>query len=413
MERFQTRLFEISSETARGGKRPIKLILHRIMDSPDDYQRNGISWKEEYVVEAAKRIAPAEITVEYIRKGITADETEIAGHGYMKEEIEDADGNLMPRFSEDSESVGSIVKAYVTDVELDGVMTRVLMADGVIYEHRHRGLVDWLKQNVPLGTVMGSVEIVGTPENDNQIVYEDGYKEYGRVPMQYEYAGYAILSASVPPADEACYILEVNEKEENSMDESKIRELVEEIKGELHAVYDKNTELTSELNSANEQKDAKVSELEEANAKVQNLEAALEQVKAELASYREEEAKLWEENEKKWSDLCAQKDILEKEIAEYKVKERLSELESALKPFTEEQKAMAAEQIEAYKADPMTHEVNSIVNEIYAGIGKQAMEAKKEEESHVGEQNSNTHDINDIFSEIVNENKTPEEGSIF
>lgn len=411
MERFQTRLFEISSEAARGGKRPIKLILHRIMDDPSDYQTNGISWKEEYVVEAAKRIAHADIAVEYLRKGDTADETEIGGHGYAKEEVKDADGRLIPKFNKNSEVVGSIERAYVTDVEIDGVMTHVLMADGVIYEHRHRGLVDWLKKNVPLGTVLGSVEIVGTPENNNQIVYEDGYKEYGRVPMQYEYAGYAILSASVPPADEACYILEVNEKEENSMDESKIRELVEEIKGELHAVYDKNTELTNELNSANEQRDAKVNELEEANTKVQTLETALEQVKAELETYREAEQKLWEENEKKWSDLCNQKAILEKEIAEYKVKERLSELEAALEPFTDEQKAVASEQIEAYKADPMNHEVNSIVDTIYVGIGKKAMETKPEPQ-HVDEQNSK-HEVDDIFSEIVSEDKIPEEGSIF
>lgn len=63
-EKFRTRLYEINSRATRGGKRPIKLILHRIMDTPDDYQDNGVSWKEEYVIRAMETAKQAPIAVE-------------------------------------------------------------------------------------------------------------------------------------------------------------------------------------------------------------------------------------------------------------------------------------------------------------------------------------------------------------
>ena len=374
MERFKTRLYELSSE-ARGGRRPIKMILHRIMDGPDDYQDNGVSWNEQYSMEAAKRINGADIAVEYITKGMTADDTEIGGHGYSGEST-DYDGRPMPVFNKDSEVVGTITGAYITTVELDGTQTKVLMADGFIYEHRHPGLVEWLKIHVPKGEVQGSVEIVGCPENNNEIVYADGFKPKGRVPMRYEYAGYAILSASVEPADKACYVLEINNKGDECMDEAKAREFVDEIKQEIHAVLDENTRLTAEINSLNEQADNKTAELNEANAQIAQLQAALEQVRNEMAQQREEFDRQWEEHDKKMNELCQEKGLLEHEIAEYKVQERLNQLHTALVPFSAEEQDMAKEQIEAYRADPMSHEVNEIVNAIYIGIGKRDKEAE-------------------------------------
>lgn len=380
MERWNTRLFELSSE-ARGGKRPIKMILHRIMDSADDWQDNGVSWKEAYVREAMKGIGGADIAVEYLSKGATADDIEISGHGFTGETT-DYDGRPMPAFNADSEVVGTITGAEITTVELNGASVKVLMADGYIYEHRHPGLVEWLKLHVPKGEVMGSVEIVGCPENNNEIVYEDGYKPKGRVPMRYEYAGYAILSASVEPADKACYVLEINNKEEACMDEAKAREFVDEIKQELHNVLDENTKLTAEINSLNETTQAKDTELNEANAKVAQLEAALEQVKAELKQKCDEFDQQWEKRDQEMSELYDQKHLLEEEIAKYKLQERLNNLETALQPFNTEELNMAQEQIDAYKADPMNHEVSEVVDAIYIGIGKKNKEAAKAAEQN-------------------------------
>lgn len=373
MEAFQTRIFELSETQARGGKRPIKLIMHRIMDTPDDYQDNGISWKEEYVREALKRIAPAEIVVDYLDKGMTADETEISGHGLIGQGT-DYDGKPMPMFSVTSEVVGSITGGEITTVELNGVPTKVLMADGVLFEHRCPGLVDYLKQHVPEGNVMGSVEIVGTPENNNVIVYEDGYKEHGRVPMQYEYSGYAILSGAVPPADEAAHVLEINNKEDGSMDETKLRGFVDEIKTELHAVLDDKANLTNELNSLNENVAAKEAELNQANEKVTSLEAEVNQLKEEATA---KDAKIAE---------------LEEKVNEYEKKARVAELESALADYSESEQAYAKDEIEAFKADPMNCEINSVVNKICVGIV-----ADRKNKEH-----NDKHEDLDIFSAVEN-----------
>lgn len=409
MERWETRLFELSSE-ARGGKRPIKMILHRIMDSPDDWQDNGVSWNETYVREAMKGIAGADIAVEYIQKGQTAEETEISGHGFTGETL-DYDGRPMPMFSEDSEVVGTITGAEITTVELDGRNVKVLMADGYIYEHRHPGLVEWLKIHVPKGEVMGSVEIVGCPENNNEIVYADGYKPKGRVPMRYEYAGYAILSASVEPADKACYVLEINNKGDECMDEAKAREFVNEIKQEIHAVLDENTRLTAEINSLNEQAESKTSELNEANAKVAQLEAALEQVKAEMQQKCDDFEQKWREHDQEMNNLIAEKGLLQAEIAKYQVQERLNSLNTALAPFTSEELNMAQEQIDAYKADPMNHEVNEIVNAIYIGIGKHNKELEAAKASEQNEKQGDN-EPDGIESEVEPE-KNFESSSIF
>jgi len=373
MEAFQTRIFELSETQARGGKRPIKLIMHRIMDTPDDYQDNGISWKEEYVREALKRIAPAEIVVDYLDKGMTADETEISGHGLIGQGT-DYDGNPMPMFSVTSEVVGSITGGEITTVELNGAPTKVLMAEGVLFEHRCPGLVDYLKQHVPEGNVMGSVEIVGTPENNNVIVYEDGYKEHGRVPMQYEYSGYAILSGAVPPADEAAHVLEINNKEDGSMDETKLRGFVDEIKTELHAVLDDKANLTNELNSLNENVAAKEAELNQANEKVTSLEAEVNQLKEEATA---KDAKIAE---------------LEEKVNDYEKKARVAELESALADYSESEQAYAKDEIEAFKADPMNCEINSVVNKICVGIV-----ADRKNKEH-----NDKHEDLDIFSAVEN-----------
>lgn len=373
MEVIQTRICELSESQARGGKRPIKMILHRIMDTPDDYQDNGISWKEEYVREAIKRIAPAEIIVDYLDKGMTADETEIAGHGLIGQGV-DYDGKPMPMFSTTSEVVGSITGAEVATVDIDGVPTKVLLAEGVLYEHRCPGLVDYLKREIPNGNVMGSVEIVGTPENNNVIVYEDGYKEHGRVPMQYEYSGYAILSGSVPPADASSRVLELNNKEDGSMDETKLRGFVDEIKTELHAVLDDKANLTNEVNSLNESVAAKDAELNKANEKVTALESEVNQLKADAET---KDAKIAE---------------LEQKVADFEKKDRVAELESALADYSEAEKAYAKDEIDAFKADPMNSEINSVVNKICVSIV-----ADRKNKEH-----NDKNDELDIFSTVGN-----------
>lgn len=404
MEQFKTRVFEISKRAVRGGMRPIKLVLHRIMESPDDYQDNGISWKEEYVVEAAKTIAPAPIAVEYISKGETAEDIEISGHGLVGGG-EDADGMPMPVYNENSEVVGSIKSAKVTTIMLDGNETKVLLADGVLYEQRCKGLVDWLKKNVPLGNVMGSVEIVGLPENGNKIVYEDGYKPEGRVPKDYAYSGHAILSASVAPADNASYVIEVNEqnKEDGDMENEALRTAVEELKQEMHSVFDQNNGLNAELSQLNTAMAEKEAELNEVREEAAKLQAALDQVNGELEKLREEAEAGYRERDEKFTMLYTEKEELVKQLAELRIQKRLEELDNALANFSEEEKKCAEAEINAFKNDPLNCEINSVTDVIYREIGKQRKTVEQPVvETRTVEQNQ----INDedIFSE-VNANK--------
>lgn len=415
VEQFSTRVFEISKRAVRGGMRPIKLILHRIMETSDDYQDNGISWREEYVVEAAKTIAPAPIAVEYLSKGETADDTEIGGHGLVGRD-EDADGLPMPVYNENSEVVGSIKSAKVTTITLDGKETKVLLADGVLYEQRCKGLVDWLKKNVPLGNVMGSVEIVGLPENENRIVYEDGYKPEGRVPKEYAYSGHAILSASVAPADDASRVLEVNEqnKEDGDMDNEALRTAIEEIKTELHSVFDHNDGLNAEISQLNTSMAEKEIELSEAKEEAAKLQAALDQVNSELTALREEMERGYQERDEKFQMLWAEKDELIKQLTEIRVQKRLEELDAAVAEFSDEEKGYAEAEINAFKADPLNVEINTVTDVIYREIGKQRKVAEPTIEEPTHEQNQV--DNEDIFSE-VNANqrhiKEDEDASIF
>ena len=198
------------------------------------------------------------------------------------------------------------------------------------------------------------------------------------------------------------------------MDEAKAREFVDEIKQEIHAVLDENTKLTAEINSLNEQTVAKDNELNEANATIAQLQQALEQVKAEMKQANDEWEQKWQESEKKMDELCAEKCLLEKEIAEYKVQERLNALNTALAPFTAAEQNMAQEQIDAYRADPMNHEINEVLDTIYIGIGRRDKEAEAAAaQAKAAEQNEKKNVEPESIESGVEPEKTFEGSSIF
>ena len=87
-------------------------------------------------------------------------------------------------------------------------------------------------------------------------------------------------------------------------------------------------------------------------------------------------------------------------MGEAKAKERIGEFNSAIAGFTDAEKEYAKAEIEAFKADPMTCEINTVVNKIWEGIGKTA---KAEAEAKaVAEQNAlKANQAEDIFGEVV------------
>jgi hypothetical protein len=81
----------------------------------------------------------------------------------------------MPVF-EDSVQVGSFEDWSIEDVEIDGEIHRCLCATGYINEGRYPKFVKWIEDQLANGKKLrGSVEFVGTKDNDGEIIY-DRYK---------------------------------------------------------------------------------------------------------------------------------------------------------------------------------------------------------------------------------------------
>lgn len=354
------RIFEISNERQIAGRRKIKIVLHEIFNTHDIWQTNGISWDERYTEQNLDSVANMSICVEFLND----DRRLPYGHGLT--EIKDN----MP-LMENATVVGHCERAYISDVEIDGEMKRVLVAEGYIDEMRYPKFVAWLADKLADGGVKGSVEIVGHPENENRIIYDGGWKEKGRIPQIYDYSGYAILG--IRPADDSAIIVELNnklqnDKEDTQMDEKLMSQFVELVKNSVSQTItelnNKSEDYEKQISELNSQLAAKDTEIAELNTKIKTAEAeaaekagAIETQTAELNSLKEANTAL--EKEKK-----------------------LAELNSALAEFTPEEQALAQAEIDAFKANPATVEINSITSKICVEM------VRKNKELHTNEQNN-------------------------
>lgn len=176
------------------GRRKIKLALHEIYPDRTHWNRNGITYLEQYTRDNADSVKGMPLCAEFLD-----DDKEVPyGHGLT--------GQLrnMPVF-EDSVQVGAFEDWSIEDVEIDGKMRRCLCATGYINESRYPKFVEWLEKQLESGSpVYGSVEFSGTKDNDGEIIYDGGWKEQGRVPMVYDYIGHSIIS--IAPADDAALV---------------------------------------------------------------------------------------------------------------------------------------------------------------------------------------------------------------
>lgn len=390
-------ILEMGSRKTKGGRRYIKMALHTIHQNDEDVQDNGLHWVKKYVLNNIDTAINMPICVEF------TDDTKTVplGHGYT-DQITDDNGNPMPVF-ENSEVVGTIEKAQIETINNNGTDVEVLVGEGYLFDQRYPNFVKWLKSNMATNTIKSSIELVGTEENNNQIVYDGEVTAERRTPMIYSYSGTAILS--VKEADENAVVLEAaslnknntKESEVNGMDEKTLALICDSVKNAVSETNSKNNEYETkiaELNQTITEKDSKITEL---NASVAEIQAAIEAVRAEMKQKEADLDAAWEE-----------KAALEKALGEAKAKERLGELNAAIAGFTEEQKEFAKDEIEKFNADPVNVEINTVVDAIYRGIGKQSMEKKDEP---VVEINSAA----DIYGEVFQPQSvnTIEEGSIY
>ena len=189
---------EISEAKRSDGRRRVKLVLHEIHQDRSHYNKNGISYNEQYVRDNADSIIGMPICATFLDndKDIPYD------HGMTGQ-----DGN-MPLF-ENSVQVGSADGWAIEDIQINGEIHRVLIAEGYINQQRYPHFVEWLENKIKDGdTIYGSVEFVG--KGKNKIVYDGEPVENGRVPKIYDYSGYCILT--VEPSDDSAILIELNQK---------------------------------------------------------------------------------------------------------------------------------------------------------------------------------------------------------
>ena len=363
-ERIYAPIFEISSESKIAGRRPIKVILHEIFPDDTTWQSNGISWNETYVLNNLHSVSGMSIVVEFL-----TDERDIPyAHGLT--EIRSTDN--LPLF-EDATMVGHFDRAYVDDVEIEGVTKRVLIAEGTLDEMRYPKFVAWLREHMESGVVKGSVEIVGKAEHDGHIIYSGGWKEQGRVPQIYDYSGYAILS--VTPADEAAIVMELNnkkgQKEDSDMDEKMKNDLMAVISGAM-------TETNAKWDQYWAQVNAKEAEISQLQADIKAKEAEIAQLRADYE--KENAARILAEEgltEANSAKEAAEASLAEAnaKIAQLEGESAKAELNAALAPYSEEQRAIAKDDIEAFNANLGSVEINTIVGKICTEMVRVSREA--------------------------------------
>lgn len=396
-------LFNESKKKGQNGRRKFKAILYQIFpDSCIDeknevgtqFNKNGITWIREYCEKALPSIKGMSLKCEFLDE----ERTELSGHGLTN--IEDG-----VAIFENAVVIGTFNEGYIDEVELpDGKTITACIGVGEIDSSCYNNLCKKLDEDIENGIYpSGSVEIMRTEENDG-IVYKYGYKDYGRIPTEFIHSGYAILG--VPPSDQNAKLVELNENQKEEIDTMNDTELKALIEQTVTSMMNH----TSEINQCKEDCKKQISELntiietvtaekDKAIADSEKIQIALDDCKKEL-----------DDTYKKLDGLYEELNVLRKELGEAKAKERVGELSAAIAGFTDDEKAYAKDEIDAFKADPVASEINSVVNKIWEGIGKKA-----KEDMIVAEQNAakNQASVEDIFSAVGTSVSVDTDTSIF
>lgn len=386
--------FEIFNETKKGqnGRRKFKAILYQIY--PDDcideaneagteYNLNGITWIREYCEKALPSIQGMSLRCEFLDD----ERTELCGHGMT--DVEDG----VPIF-ENATVIGTFQEGYIDEVELpDGETITACIGVGEIDSSCYHNLCEKLDENIANGIYpCGSVEIMRTADNEG-IVYKYGYKDKGRIPMEFIHSGYAILG--IAPSDKTAKLVELNEHKEetNAMNEAEIKALIEQTvsayTNQIAEINQCKAECESKIAELNETVETITNEKNELAAESAKIQAALDECHADMQNKDKEMEALW--NEKR---------ALEIALGEAKAKERLGELNAAIAEFSDDEKAYAQAEIDAFNANPVESEINSVVDKILIGIGKKAREEAAAAKVTAEQNAAKDASIEDIFSSV-------------
>ena len=394
-------IFELSTKKYKNGRRPFVATLYELQppecvvdDVGTKYNKNGITFLEEYASKELDSIKDMSVRVEFIDE----DRTMISGHG------ETGIVNDMPVF-EKATVIGHCTEGYIDDVIIDGETKRCVCAKGYLDEMCYPDFVASLENDLNNGiAIEGSIEIYKTKDND-AIVYKKGWIEKGRIPTEYIHSGWDMVMS---PADPASTLLELNntKKEEKTKMDFDINEIKSVIKSTMVEINNKDDahnneikELNSQISELNSQLEAKDAVITEKDSTISELNASIEDMQKLLDKMKEDQKTYWEERE-----------LLEQEIVKAKVAEKLAELDSTLGEFNEDETAVAQDDIDKLKENinscKKRDELNNVSSEINAIKSKICMaivDAQKEanrQEQHISEQNSVNNFVDDIFSEM-------------
>lgn len=370
-------LLEMSQKKDRAGRRNVKVVLHEIHNDNSRYNENGITWLEQYVADNLSSAEGMPLCCQFIDEDMDVP----YGHG----EVSEKDGQLI---FQDSTVVGSIQRAYIDTVEVNGRQVKAVIGEGHIYANRYPKFVQWMDERINNGeNVESSVEIAGNVENNNRIVYEGGWKEKGRIPKIFSYIGHAILS--IPPADNSAIILELNQK---FKEDETMKDTVVELNNKID-------EQRSEINSLKDEVKAKDVTVAELNAKVEGKETELNSTIEELKEVKSQ----LEAKDSEIKELNTAKETMETELnglREYKAnienQKLIGELNTKLANYSDEEKEAAKEQIELFNKEPKTELMKEIISEINSAIAQKivAERSKKTVET-------NSAKVEDIYSDMI------------
>ncbi|MEK4006349.1 coiled-coil domain-containing protein [Paenibacillus sp. FSL H3-0333] len=387
-------ILELSQKQNASGRRYIRWVVHEIQNDVTQWNKNGISWSEQYVLNNIETAKNMPIVVQFI----DYNKSEPWGHGYLSE----VKGNE-PIF-EDSVVVGVATDASIETVEVNGKSIRALVAEGYIFEQRYSAFVDWLKTEMFDGKLPEtSVEICVKKDSNNEvIIYDGGWKEKGRVPMIYDYSGSAILG--IEPSDDNAVLLELNSKfnKEEKMDKTE-NALIVELNGKVETKINEINTLNNKIKDFEvdiAKKDEKITELNSAINDAQkksseNLESVTNELNTVKTALQDKESVI--------STLTSEVNELRqfKKITEDKA--LIAELNEALKDFTDKEKETVKSKVETFSAEPTKEKINEIVSEVNSFIAKTILENRKNKEAK-----SETNSAADVYGDIleINSDKT-------
>ena len=391
-------IFELSSKKHKNGRRPFKASLYELQppecvvdDVGTKYNKNGITFLEEYASQTLESIKDMSVRVEFIDD----ERTMILAHGDTG--VSD-DG--LPLFN-NATTIGHFTKGYIADITLNGETKRCVCGDGYLDEMAYQPFIQSLETQLNNGnSVDGSIEIYRTDNND-AIVYKKGWLEKGRIPTEYIHSGWDMV---INPADTSSTLLELNNsktnKEDKILDEKELKELIQSTISETNS---KNEELLAKITELNSTITAKDSVIAEKDEKIVELNATVEQVQKALDDLKKEHETYW-----------AEREALEKELGELKAKARLGELNAAIEGFSDDEKKFAESEINSFNEKPLEGNIDAIVSKIYAGIGQASKKAS--DDAKVAEQNSakenKDNEVIDIFSEMCSETQNTDEEDV-